>query len=404
MQNLVATKGVNHGVGLAVTEWCQTRTNVLEHLDEDASESAKYHMSETGFILGTDEQFGSPEHLLHHDTRSTFDLHHAFELELEMFGSANIQGDTAHIALVDGTNDLGNNGIAHALGKCHEFVLLGRDEFRNHRNASTRENVANGLRRHVTIAVYAMNDFVELREVDAIELHLWRCRLWRVHNLGEGCGQRHLVGKVDVSLLQELGNLRSCGMQTGQHRKYGFLALQYLLVQGLVSLVEGGESRRSVDDCNSVDVVELLFAVVNGNSQLSGSTCGQYVDGVSNGRTWEQLSLQFIDQRSLKLWNTESSLREGIGEHNAWSTCMGDYGKVASFQWRQGEDTSYCGEFLTTETTHDACLTEEGFDCRITGGDGTRMTGCCPTAALTGTSLDGCNATTLSDKIAGVEQ
>ena len=67
-----------------------------------------------------------------------------------------------------------------------------------------------------------------------------------------------------MALLQEFRHRRACGMQAGQNGENRLLAFLNLLVQRLVGLVERGETRRAVDDSNGVDIVELLFAVVDG--------------------------------------------------------------------------------------------------------------------------------------------
>ena len=48
---------------------------------------------------------------------------------------------------------------------------------------------------------------------------------------------------------------------------------------------------------------------------------------------------------------------------------MGDDGEVATFQGRQGEDTTYGRQFLTGEATYDTGLTEEGLYRRVRRGD-----------------------------------
>ena len=57
-------------------------------------------------------------------------------------------------------------------------------------------------------------------------------------------------------------------MQARQDGEDGFLALEYLLVQRVVGLVELGQSRGAIDDGNGIDVVKLLFAVVDGQSEV----------------------------------------------------------------------------------------------------------------------------------------
>ena len=55
-------------------------------------------------------------------------------------------------------------------------------------------------------------------------------------------------------------------MQTGQDGENRFLALQHLLVEHLVGLIELRQSWCTIDDGDGIDVVELVFAVVDGNA------------------------------------------------------------------------------------------------------------------------------------------
>ena len=71
-------------------------------------------------------------------------------------------------------------------------------------------------------------------------------------------------------------------MQTGQDGEDGLMALVDLLVEHVVGLIELGEARGTVDDGDGIDMVELVFAVVDDRAQLFRRTCGQEVDGVGD--------------------------------------------------------------------------------------------------------------------------
>ena len=66
---------MNHIVCLFIRERSKTRRHILEHLYEDATKSAEYHMSEPLLILGTDKQLRTLDHFLHHHSRSIGYLH-----------------------------------------------------------------------------------------------------------------------------------------------------------------------------------------------------------------------------------------------------------------------------------------------------------------------------------------
>ena len=62
-----------------------------------------------------------------------------------MFRRADVQRDTPHVALVNGTYHLGYDGIAHAVGKGCEILFRGAYHFGHQRDAGTVQNVAYGL-------------------------------------------------------------------------------------------------------------------------------------------------------------------------------------------------------------------------------------------------------------------
>ena len=83
---------------------------------------------------------------------------------------------------------------------------------------------------------------------------------------------------------------------------------------------------------------------------------------------------------------------------------MGDDGKALAGQRGKGEDAADGGQFLTTVTTHNASLAEQGLDSRVAAGNGSCVGRGSPTATLRRTRLDGCYATTLADELRGVVQ
>ena len=68
------------------------------------------------------------------------------------------------------------------------------------------------------------------------------------------------------------------------------------------------------------------------------------------------------------------------------------------------KDAAGGGEFLATETADDAGLTEQRLDCGITAGNGSCVATGGPTSALATSRLDGCNAASFLDKVAGMEE
>ena len=140
-------------------------------------------MSEALLIFCTDEELGALQHLLYHHSRGTLDLHHAVVFQRQMFRCPDVQGNATYITLMDRSYHLSDNGIPHLLGEGDELVFRRAHQFRHQRNTGTGENVAYGLRWHVTILLDAHDDLVESGYVDAVELHLRRCWHGRLHDL-----------------------------------------------------------------------------------------------------------------------------------------------------------------------------------------------------------------------------
>ena len=90
-----------------------------------------------------------------------------------------------------------------------------------------------------------------------------------------------------------------------------------------------------------------MFAVVDDLSKLFWCTSGEEIDGVRHRRAGEQLCLQFICHRAFYLRNIQSTLGQGICEHDTRAASMGDDGEILALQRWQGEDTTHGGEFLT---------------------------------------------------------
>ena len=352
-------------------------------------------MAKAFLVLGTDEQLRALQHLLHHYARGVLNLHHAVELQCQVFGGAYVQRHAANVALVNGSHHLGHYGEADPFGKGRQLVLRRAHQLRHHGDTGTRQQFAHRFGLDVAILADARDDLVQPRYVYAVELHFGRCRGRRAHDLTQRCGQCHLVAEVHVTLGQKLGHLGACRVQTGQNGEDGLAALANFLVQHVVCLVELGQSRRAVDDGNGIDVRQLLLAVVNGRGQLLGRACGKDVDGVGNCRTRQQLRLQFLGHLALNLGHVQSALRQRVGQHDTRAAGVGDNGKVLALQRGQGEDATHGGQLLTAETAHNARLAEQRLDGSVARCNGSRVGRSCPAAALAGTGLDGCNVTTL---------
>ena len=63
-------------------------------------------------------------------------------------------------------------------------------------------------------------------------------------------------------------------MQTGQDGEDRLFALLDFLVEHIVGLVQMGEARGAVDYGDGIDMIKLVFAIINHGTQLLGGTCG----------------------------------------------------------------------------------------------------------------------------------
>ena len=77
-------------------------------------------------------------------------------------------------------------------------------------------------------------------------------------------------------------DLRTCRVHAREDGENRLAALLYLLVQDVVSFVELYQSRCSEDDHDGIDVTEMFLAVVDGDAEMFGRTCGQNINGISN--------------------------------------------------------------------------------------------------------------------------
>ena len=112
-------------------------------------------------------------------------------------------------------------------------------------------------------------------------------------------------------------------------------------MQHVVCLEEFHESRCSEDNHDGIHLVESVITVVDGSGELFGSTRCEDINRVGNRRSGEELRLKFFGSLTRKLRHLQSAFRQGIGEHDSRTACMGDDGETAqaistlSPNWRQ---------------------------------------------------------------------
>ena len=207
-----------------------------------------------------------------------------------------------------------------------------------------------------------------------------------------------------MALAQEFLHLRTGRVQTGKDGEHRLLALQYLLVQHIVGLVELYQTGGAEDDHDGVDVVETLLTVVDGDAQMLGGAGGKNVDGIGGGGTGEELGLQLIGHRTVEGGDVQTALAQRVGKHHAGAAGMGHNGEILAGDGRQRKDTAHGGELLAREAAHDAGLAEEGLHSAVAAGDGTGVRRGGTAAALAAAGLDGGDAASLANERSGMEE
>ena len=239
-------------------------------------------MSESLFVLRAYEHLGAFQHLLNHHGHGTFYLHHPFKLQRQVLGSPDVECHAPYVAFVNRSHHLGHHGVAHLFGKGDEVLFLRTHFLGNHGNAGALKELPHHVWRHIARLFHLANNIADSRYVNAEQFYLRRGGRGSLHHLCQGGGQRHLVAEVYVPLAQEFAYLRPRRVDARQDGENGFATFLYLLVKHVVSLVELHQSGRAKDDEHRVDVVEFLFAEVDGNAQVLARPRGQDVDGVAH--------------------------------------------------------------------------------------------------------------------------
>ena len=310
----------------------------------------------------------------------------------------------ADVRLVDGPHDLGHHREARAAGKGQHFFLLGRHELVHQRDARRTEQGLHLMGRDVAVVGDGVDDATDARHVHAKQLDFVGRGAGYIHDARQHGTQRHLVGKVYVALLQEGSHLGSGCVDGGQDGENRLAAGLHGFVQHVVHVEHRHQARRAEDGHHGVDVVELVFAIVQTELQVFGRTRSENVDGVSHRSARIELCLQFVGQGAFEPRHVQSALAQSIGQHHARPAGMGDDGEVLAFQFGQGEDTTHGGQLLARIAAHDARLAEEGLDGGVAAGDGTCMRTGRTAAALAAAALDGGDATSLPDERRGMEK
>ena len=215
-------------------------------------------MSEAFLVLSPNKKLRTFYHFLHHHRSSTVNLHQSVELCCQHLSATNVQRHTADITLMHRSHHFCHYRIATLVGKVQDLLLHLTDKLRHGRYSCTFKEFANHMWRQVTIVftvfgvirvfkvlrvLQAVYNPPDARHVNPVYIHLLVCRCRCFHHLCQCCCQRHLIGKVHMTFLQELLHLRSGRIHTRQDGEDRFLALQNFLVQHGIGIIQPHQTR-----------------------------------------------------------------------------------------------------------------------------------------------------------------
>ena len=149
-----------------------------------------------------------------------------------------------------------------------------------------------------------------------------------------------------MTFSKKSGNFCSGGIDRRENGEDRFTATLHFLMQHIVHLEHGNQSRRTENSQNSIYRIEFLFAVFQTEPQMIGSSRSQDINRISYSRTGKEFSFQFIYNRAFQFWDIQSAFTQCISQHNARTSGMSNDSEVLPFQFRKGKDTSYCSQLF----------------------------------------------------------
>ena len=149
-----------------------------------------------------------------------------------------------------------------------------------------------------------------------------------------------------MTFSKKSGNFRSGGIDRRKNGEDRFTAGLHLLMQHIVHLEHGNQSRRTENSQNGIYRIEFLFAVFQTEPQMIGSSRSQDINRISYSRTGKEFSFQFIYNRAFQFRDIQSAFTQSIGQHHSRASGMSNNSEVLPFQFRQGKDTSHCRQLF----------------------------------------------------------
>ena len=225
-------------------------------------------MPEFLLILGSDKQFRSFQHRLHHDTRYFRNLHHPFKLQRQMLFTLYIQYHTAYIGFVHRPHHLCHYRESGTTGKCKHLFLVCRHKLLHYRNTGRMQQSLHVMRFYITVFGDGINDAADARNIHAKQLYFIIRRFRGIHNARQCRTQCHFIGKVHVTFGKESGHFGSCRINGRKDGEYRFPASLHLLMQHIVHFEHGDQSRCTENSHYRIHIIKLLFAIFQTKTQM----------------------------------------------------------------------------------------------------------------------------------------
>ncbi len=132
-------------------------------------------------------------------------------------------------------------------------------------------------------------------------------------------------------------------MNGRKNREDGLAAGEHLLMQHFVGLEHGHQAGRAEDRKDGIDVVELVFAIIDSNTQVFGGSGSQYINRIAHRSTRKEFAFQFFGRGAFEFRHIQSAFTQRIGQHHTGASGMGNDSKVLPFEFGERKDATHRG-------------------------------------------------------------
>ena len=248
-----------------------------------------------------------------------------------MLFSLDVKHHTAYVGFMNRSHHLCHYRETCATNKSQHLVFIGRHKFLNYGDAGSMQQCLYIMGLNISIFGDRVYNTTNTRHIHTKEFDLIGGRPGSIHNARQCGTQCHFVSKVHMAFSKESGNFRSGSIDGGKNGKDRFTACLHLLVQHVIHLEHGNQSRCPEDSQNSINIIEFLFTIFQAKTQMVGSSRSQDINRISYSCTGEEFTFQFVHNRAFQLGHIQSAFTQRISQHNARTSGMGNDGKILPF-------------------------------------------------------------------------